>query len=265
VPESTPVSDQPYPPGLPALFEVVRRLRAADGCPWDKEQTHNSLRAYLLEETYELLEAIDSGDEAKLREELGDVLLQVAMHAQIAADEGRFDAAAISEQEAEKMVARHPHVFGDREVRDADEVLHNWERDKLARAVSDGRPRESPVDKVPVTLPALAWSLGIQKRAARVGFDYGDAESAARGVAEEAAELATSTSDDEVFREFGDLLFALVNVARKRKLNPEDALRAAGRRFIKRFKTMEALAGERGIDLRALEPAALESLWAESA
>ena len=265
MPESMPVSEQPYPPGLPALFEVVRRLRAADGCPWDREQTHESLRPYLLEETYELLEAIDSGDESKLREELGDVLLQVAMHAQIAADEGRFDAAAISEQEAAKMVARHPHVFGDREVRDAEDVLRNWERDKIDNAAREGRPRESPVDKVPATLPALAWSLGIQKRAARVGFDYGDAETAAAGVAEEAAELAAATSQDEVFREFGDLLFALVNVARKRKVNPEDALRAAGRRFIQRFKTMEALAGERGVDLGALEPAALEALWAESA
>jgi tetrapyrrole methylase family protein / MazG family protein len=265
VPESMPVSDQPYPPGLSAVFEVVRRLRAADGCPWDREQTHESLRPYLLEETYELLEAIDSGDESKLREELGDVLLQVAMHAQIAADEGRFDAAAISEQEAAKMVARHPHVFGDREVRDAEDVLRNWERDKIDSATREGRPRESPVDRVPVTLPALAWSLGIQKRAARVGFDYGDAQTAAAGVAEEAAELAAATSQDEVFREFGDLLFALVNIARKRKVNPEDALRAAGRRFIQRFKTMEALAGERGVDLGSLEPSALEALWAESA
>jgi tetrapyrrole methylase family protein/MazG family protein len=265
VPESTPVSDKPYSSGLPAVFEVVRRLRAADGCPWDREQTHESLRPYLLEETYELLEAIDSGDESKLREELGDVLLQVAMHAQIAEDEGRFDAAAISEQEAAKMVARHPHVFGDRQVRDAEDVLRNWERDKIASAVRDGRPSESPVDKVPVTLPALAWSLGIQKRAARVGFDYGDAESAAAGVAEEAAELAAAVSQDEVFRELGDLLFALVNVARKRKVNPEDALRAAGRRFIERFKTMETLAGERGVVLGSLEPAALEALWTESA
>ena len=118
---------------------------------------------------------------------------------------------------------------------------------------------------MPATLPALAWSLGIQKRAARVGFDYGDAASAAAGVAEEVAELAAATSDEELFREFGDLLFALVNVARKRKVNPEDALRAAGRRFIERFKAMEAIAGERGVDLASLEPAALEALWAESA
>lgn len=264
MPESTSVSEQPYPPGLAAVFEVVRRLRAADGCPWDKEQTHESLRPYLLEETYELLEAIDSGDDGKLREELGDVLLQVAMHAQIAADEGRFDAAAISEQEAAKMVARHPHVFGDREVRDAEDVLRNWERDKIAAAARDGRPRESPVDKVPATLPALAWSLGIQKRAARVGFDYTDTAGAARGVAEEVAELDAAAGEEEFFREFGDLLFALVNVARKRKVNPEDALRAAGRRFVRRFKAMEALALEKGVDLAGLDPALLEALWAAS-
>ena len=262
--ESAPVSELPYPPGLPALFEVVRRLRAEDGCPWDREQTHESLRPYLLEETYELLEAIDTGDESKLREELGDVLLQVAMHAQIAAEEGRFDVAAISEQEAAKMVARHPHVFGDRQVRDAEDVLRNWERDKLAAEAGQGRERQSPVDKVPPTLPALAWALGIQKRAARVGFDYGDPASAARAVAEEAAELAAASTDDEFFREFGDLLFALVNVARKRKVNPEDALRSAGRRFVDRFKTMEALASQRGVDLGSLEPAALQALWSES-
>ena len=263
--ESAPVSELPYPPGLPSLFEVVRRLRAVDGCPWDREQTHQSLRPYLLEETYELLEAIDTGDESKLREELGDVLLQVAMHAQIAADEGRFDAASISEQEAAKMVARHPHVFGDREVRDAEDVLRNWEKDKIAAEAGLGRSRQSPVDKVPPTLPALAWALGIQKRAARVGFDYADPASAARDVAEEAAELAAATTDEEFFREFGDLLFSLVNVARKRKVNPEDALRSAGRRFAERFKSMEAMASERGVDLGRLDPTALEALWSESA
>src|SRR5438105_6047096 len=189
MPESEPVSEQPYPPGLAAVFEVVRRLRAPDGCPWDKEQTHESLRPYLLEETYELLEAIDSGDEAKLREELGDVLLQVAMHAEIAAEEGRFDAAQISEQEAAKMVARHPHVFGDREVHDAEDVLRNWERDKQEAAGGADGTKPSVVDKVPATLPALAWTLGIQKRAARVGFDYASAEDAVRAVSAGAAGL----------------------------------------------------------------------------
>ena len=162
------------------------------------------------------------------------------------------------------MVARHPHVFGDREVRDAEDVLRNWEKDKLAAEAGLGRARQSPVDKVPPTLPALAWALGIQKRAARVGFDYADPASAARDVAEEAAELAVATTDDEFFREFGDLLFSLVNVARKRKINPEDALRSAGRRFADRFKSMETLASKRGLDLGRLDPSALEALWSES-
>ncbi len=263
--ESVPVSDRPYPAGLPALFEVVRILRAPEGCPWDREQTHETLRPYLLEETYELLEAIDTGDESKVREELGDVLLQVAMHAQIAADQGRFDIASISEQEAAKMVLRHPHVFGDREVQDAEEVLRNWERDKLAAAESAGAGRESAVDRAPKTLPALAWALAIQKRAARVGFDYRDSSQAQRGVAEEAAELGAAATDAEFFAELGDLLFALVSLARKRKANPEDALRAAGQRFVRRFKAMESTALARGLDLASLDAAALESLWAESA
>jgi tetrapyrrole methylase family protein/MazG family protein len=163
------------------------------------------------------------------------------------------------------MVARHPHVFGDREVRDAEDVLRNWERDKLANAALQGNPRQSQVDKVPPTLPALAWTLGVQKRAARVGFDYGDAETAVAGVAEEARELVAADSEEEFFQEFGDLLFALVNVARKRRVNPEDALRSAGQRFVRRFKAMEAIAELRGIDLGRLDEAALEALWAESA
>src|SRR2546428_3998910 len=131
MPEPT---ERPYSPGIASLFEVVARLRAPDGCPWDREQTHESLRPYLLEETYELLEAIDSGDDTKMKEELGDLLLQVAMHAEIAAQEGRFDAAQVSEAAAAKMVARHPHVFGDVSVANSDEVLRNWEHNKEREA-----------------------------------------------------------------------------------------------------------------------------------
>lgn len=265
--ESAPVSERLYSPGLAAIFDVVKILRAPDGCPWDREQTHQSLRPYLLEETYELLEAIDSGDEDKLREELGDVLLQVAMHAQIAADENRFDAAAISEQEAAKMVARHPHVFGDRQVRDAEEVLRNWERDKLAGATADGLGQESAVDRATRTLPALAWALALQKRAARVGFDYDGALTSladdARGI--ENVSAGREKSDNEFFEKLGDHLFALVNLARKRKANPEDALRAAGQRFARRFKRMEASAREQGLDIQSMDEGALKVLWTESA
>src|ERR1700720_2277689 len=148
MPESKPVSlpnEKPYSPGIESIFEVVARLRAPDGCPWDREQTHESLRPYLLEETYELLEAIDSKDDAKIKEELGDLLLQVAMHAEIAAQEGRFAAAQVSEAVAAKMVARHPHVFGTTSVANADEVLRNWEHAKGDEARNSGRGHESVV------------------------------------------------------------------------------------------------------------------------
>src|SRR5579872_7251484 len=149
VTKSTPMpdaEDRPYSPGIESLFEVVARLRAPGGCPWDREQTHGSLRPYLLEETYELLEAIDAGDDAKMKEELGDVLLQVAMHAEIAAEQGRFNAAEVSEAAAAKMVKRHPHVFGDVAVANAEEVLRNWEHAKVAEAKREGRADESVVD-----------------------------------------------------------------------------------------------------------------------
>ena len=253
--------DRPYRPGIESLFEVVARLRAPDGCPWDREQTHESLRPYLLEETYELLEAIDAGDDAKMKEELGDVLLQVAMHAEIAAQEGRFDAAQVSEAAAAKMVARHPHVFGDVAVANADEVLRNWEHAKVDEARRAGRDGESVVDRVPASLPALAWTLGLQKRAARVGFDYRSPLEAAGGVAEEARELAEAKDPAEVFDEMGDLLFAVVALARKLKVNPEDALRVAGRRFRKRFAELESSIAKEGIDFRKLDAAELLLRW----
>ncbi len=284
------MSEKPYRPGLPAVFDVVHRLRAPDGCPWDREQTHESLRQYLLEETYETLEAIDSGDDDKLREELGDVLLQVAMHAEIAAQEGRFTAADVSEAVAAKMVARHPHVFGDTSVHDAEEVLRNWEHQKASEASAQGRASETPLDRVPRTLPALAWTLGLQKRAARVGFDFASAEDAVRDVAEEATELAAAaarvaaagaspagasaeaeTSSDEdasedvpddVFHEVGDLLFAVVNLSRKLKVNPEDALRVAGQRFRERYTEMDRAVRESGRSFREMSAEELEEAWA---
>jgi MazG family protein len=259
-------AEKPYPPGLPALFEVVRRLRAPDGCPWDREQTHQSLRPYLLEEAYEVLDAIDSGDDAKLLEELGDLLLQVAMHAEIAAQEGRWDAAQVSDREAAKMVARHPHVFGDTSVADATEVLKNWERQKAEEAHAQGRADESVLDRVTPSLPALAWTLSLQKRAARVGFDFGSPEQALDAVSEEAAELIEAGEDlGRAFDELGDLLFALVSLARKLKLNPEDALRSSGRRFAERFKALERRAREEGLDLRALDEGEITRLWEATA
>ena len=265
--ESKPVpepEEKPYSPGLGSLFEVVARLRAPGGCPWDREQTHESLRPYLLEETYELLEAIDAGDDAKMREELGDVLLQVAMHAEIAAQDGRFDATQVSEGAAAKMVARHPHVFGDVAVADADEVLRNWEHNKQSEARKAGRSDESVVDRVPASLPALAWALGLQKRAARVGFDFASDIDSADAVAEEAHELAHAKDADAAFDELGDLLFAVVSLARRKKVNPEDALRVAGQRFRKRFAAMESDLAKEGKSFRELDAKDLEERWSRT-
>ena len=253
--------DRPFSDGIDAIFQVVHRLRAPGGCPWDREQTHESLRPYLLEETYELLEAIDAGDDVKMREELGDLLLQVAMHAEIAAEEGRFDAAEVSEAVAAKMVKRHPHVFGDVSVANADEVLRNWEHQKIQESRKAGND-ESVVDRVPASLPALAWALGLQKRAARVGFDFATPAAAAESVAEEARELAADADDHErAFEEMGDLLFAIVSLARSLKVNPEDALRVAGQRFRSRFAAAEAALRRDGKGFTDLDDGEKLQLW----
>ena len=266
MPESGLMADpkRPFSPGIAAVFEVVARLRAPGGCPWDREQTHESLRPYLLEETYELLEAIDSGDDVKIMEELGDLLLQVAMHAEIAAEESRFDAARVSEAVATKMVARHPHVFGSTSVADADEVLRNWEHQKVHEARKAGREDESVVDRVPTTLPALAWTLGLQKRAARVGFDFASPVETVEAVAEEARELAAAAGPRETFDEMGDLLFAMVSLARRLKVNPEDALRVAGQRFRRRFAVTEAGLRRDGVTFEDLDREEQARRWQET-
>ncbi len=257
------MTDKPYSDGISAIFEVVHRLRQPDGCPWDREQTHESLRPYLLEETYELLEAIDSGDDSKTMEELGDLLLQVAMHAEIAAEEGRFDAAQVSEAVAAKMVKRHPHVFGDVSVANADEVLRNWEHQKIHEARKAG-DEKSVVDRVPASMPALAWALGLQKRAARVGFDFASPAAAAESVAEEAKELAETTDQQRAFDEMGDLLFAMVSLARALKVNPEDALRVAGQRFRSRFAAAEAALRREGKTFSDLSQDEMLRRWEEA-
>jgi MazG family protein len=185
------------------------------------------------------------------------------MHAQIAAEAGEFDAAGVSEAAAAKMVLRHPHVFGEVEVSDAEEVLRNWERQKATEAAAAGAGGPGAVlHRVPASLPALAWALGLQKRAARVGFEGPPGEVPAGSIGERAQALAASDAESE-FEELGDLLWALVSLARQRRLNPEDALRAAGRRFMARFEELERRAGERGLDLRELTPAQLAELWPE--
>ena len=196
-------------------------------------------------------------------EELGDLLLQVAMHAEIAAEEGRFDGSQVSEAVAAKMVKRHPHVFGDVSVANADEVLRNWEHQKIHESREAGSD-QSVVDRVPASLPALAWALGLQKRAARVGFEFSSPAAAAESVAEEAKELAEVTDRERAFDELGDMLFAIVSLARSMKLNPEDALRVAGQRFRQRFAAAEASLRSEGKTFTDVDQEELLRRWEES-
>ena len=244
---------------LVEMLEVIEALRAPDGCPWDREQTPHTLRPYLLEETYELLEAIDSADDEENLEELGDVLLQVFMHHAIAQEEGRFSIAEVAHHATAKMINRHPHVFGDLEARTAEQVLSNWEGLKQTEARKRGRV--SALEGAPGTLPALAWALSLQKRAARVGFDWPDDEGVLDKIAEEVAELRAETTRPRQEEELGDLLFSLVNLARRMKINPEDALRQSSNRFYRRFEAMEQAAREAGTDVRLMNPKQLDELW----
>ena len=244
---------------LREMLEVIEALRAPDGCPWDGEQTHRSLRPYLLEETYELLEAIEAGNTDDVSEELGDILLQVFMHHAIAQEAGDFTIADVAKHATAKMVHRHPHVFGDVEVAGADEVLTNWEG--LKNKEQRKRGRVSALEGAPKTLPALAWALSLQKRAARVGFDWKDKEGVLEKVAEEAQELAAEDDRERQGEELGDLMFAVVNLARHLRLNPEDALRTSAQRFYRRFEDVERAARDNGKDVREMEPEDLDRLW----
>lgn len=240
------------------LREIVRRLRAPDGCPWDREQTHASLKPHLLEECYELLEAIDTGNNDHLREELGDLLLQVTLHAQIAVEEGRFSLDDIADDLADKLVRRHPHVFGENRLPDSDAVLRQWDQLKQEEKIE----RRSVLDGVPPHLPALARAQKVQAKAARIGFDWPDAAGALAKVHEELGEIAGATAA-EIEDEVGDLLFAVVNYARKRKVDAEQALLSATRKFSGRFHAVEELASARGLDVRSLGLDQLDALWDE--
>ena len=241
---------------LAALVDVVRRLRSPEGCPWDREQTHASLRATMLEEAYEVLEAIDEKSMGKLREELGDVLLQVLMQAEIAEEAGDFSLGDVADAVREKLVRRHPHVFGDTQVSGSAEVLRNWD---ALKAKEYGR--ESALDGVQRSLPALQWAWSLQRRAANVGFDWPDVEGALDKVREELDELREAPTLEAREAEFGDLLFTMVNVARKLGINPEDALRGTTGRFEARFRTMERQARADGRALADLAIDELDRYW----
>jgi len=246
------------PSSLATLQDIIAHLRAPDGCPWDREQTHRSLRPNLLEEAYEVLEALDADDPDKLREELGDLLLQIVLHAQIAAEAGEFTLAEALEGIIAKLKRRHPHVFGEVEVEGVGEVLRNWERIKREEGES------SMLAAIPAHLPALARSQAIQQRVARVGFDWHDSEGVLAKVAEEAEELTKAEGDARREKEFGDLLFVLVNLARWLGIDAESALREANRRFCQRFARMESLCAERGLDLSQMTLEEMNELWEEA-
>ncbi len=243
-----------------SLVEIIARLRAPGGCPWDREQTHTSLRENLLSECYEVLEALDEGDNAKLCEELGDLLLQIVLHAQIGADNNEFKIDDVVQSISSKIVRRHPHIFGSRKVKDAAEVMHNWEQLKK----EEREEGVSMLDGVPKQMPALAYAYEISRRAVRVGFEWEDIEGVIDKLAEEVREIKDATSRGEKEQEYGDLLFTLVNVARWENVDAEAALRRANNKFYRRFSTMEKLCNERGIDLPELSFEEMDALWEEA-
>jgi tetrapyrrole methylase family protein / MazG family protein len=263
-PSPPPTAEQPVPSSqhgerLLDLIRVQARLRGPGGCPWDAEQTHASLARHLLEETHELLEAIDGGDGDAIREELGDLLLQVTFHAQIAADEGAWDIDDVAQGLVDKLVHRHPHVFGDVAVRDADEVLVNWE--KLKAEEKGERPVE---DDIPASLPALARAAKVQRRAAGWGVTWRSDGAAIDALREEVDELAAADDPADAEEEVGDVLFATVAVARRLGVDPESALRRTTRGFAARYERTRQLARERGLDLEAMDEAELRALFREA-
>jgi len=243
-----------------ALVEIIARLRAPDGCPWDRQQTHASLRGNLLSECYEALEALDEGDAERLYEELGDLLLQIVLHAQIAKDDGEFEIGDVIRSINTKIIHRHPHVFGTGKADNAEEVMHNWEELKREERGDD----TSMLEGVPGDMPALAYAYEISRRAVRVGFEWEDIGGVIDKLAEEVSEIKDAESREEKEREFGDLLFTLVNVARWEGVDAEAALREANRRFYRRFSYMEQLCRQRGLSLDKLSFDEQNALWEEA-
>jgi MazG family protein len=248
------------------LLAIMHRLRAPGGCPWDREQTLSSLRPYVLEETYEVLEAIDAGDVAAHREELGDLLLQIVFQAELRQEAGAFEFADVAEAISDKLVSRHPHVFGDADVKDAEGVLKQWAALKREEKRKKGGGK-SVLEGVPRELPALARADRLTEKASRIGFDWPDAAGARAKVAEELAELDAAVAAGgraEVEHELGDALFALANLARKLGVAPEEALRATVARFTARFTHVEEALERRGVPHGGATLAEMDQLWDEA-
>lgn len=260
-------------PEFDAFVETIAALRAPDGCPWDRAQTHRSIAHNMIEEAYEAVDAIEADDAGHLREELGDVLLQVVLQAQIAADAGEFTIDDVCRDINEKMVRRHPHIFGDAEAESADQVADIWDRVKMEerKAAGDGASagveadaaREGLLDGVPTSFPALMQAQKISRKAVAAGFEWPDEEGVWEKVAEEIEEFKAAGPDDAEI-EFGDVLFSLVNVARWRGVDAENALRATCAKFRKRWSFIEGAAWAQGKDVADLLTDELEALWQEA-
>ncbi len=244
-----------------AFQEVVAHLRAPDGCPWDREQTHQSLRTHLLEEAYEALEAIDRDDVESMQEEFGDLLLQIVLHAQIANEEGEFSINSLIKNIHDKIVRRHPHVFGDLALDGVKGVLQNWEKLKEVERKDNGKKDKGLLDGVPKALPALTQAQEYQDRAARVGFDWPVVEGVLDKVTEEIQEIKSATNEMELAEEIGDLFFVLVNLARWKKIDAESALRETNHKFKQRFMFVEQGARQQGRSLSDLTLEEMDALW----
>ena len=247
------------------LVNVIKALRSEGGCPWDIEQTHATLKRNLIEESYEVIEAINKNDMEMLREELGDVLLQVVFHAQIESENGLFDIDDVADENCKKMIQRHPHVFGEINVNSVDDVLTNW--DAIKRSSKGQKTTSQAIDAVPREFPALMRADKIQSKAAKAGFDWSEVDGALDRLTEEIEELRNAIASgkaDEISDELGDVLFSAVNVSRFVKVDAEEALTASTDKFVARFKIVERLAQERSIDMKTVDLEVLDALWDEA-
>jgi len=242
------------------LVDIIAKLRAPDGCPWDRKQTHSSLRENLLEECYEVLAALDEADGEKLCAELGDLLMQIILHAQIATEAGEFKLEDVIKGINAKLIHRHPHIFGSLKVKDAEEVALNWEALKQEEKAAGA----SILDSVPKHMPALSYSQSIQRRVAGVGFDWEDVDGVIDKLAEEVSEFRRADSQAQKVQEFGDLLFTLANIARRLEIDLEAALREANQRFYRRFTYMEEVCRQREVNFGELSFAEQNALWEEA-
>ena len=245
------------------LVDIVAKLRAPGGCPWDREQTHDSLKRNLLEESYEVIEAIDQGNPAILSEELGDLMVQIAFHADIAQESGDFQLEDVLRNINSKLVRRHPHVFADGHAEDAREVERNWEQIKAAERQAKGE-KKSPVEGIPADLPALAYAQLMQDRVGKAGFEWDDISGVLDKLVEEVAELTAAVTQEEKEHELGDILFTIVNLTRWTGAHAEDVLRQANQRFGRRYLSMESLVVESGQDFNALSLDEKEQIWQEA-